>query len=387
MRLHEILLERKETYSTLQRRSLTPEEKDYLGDFQQVLALLKNFFKAPNRDDLEKLLSELHRYHNRPFMRTVNNWIAKTQAHHRSIADAAPHAEQQRKQLTNIINTAHAALKSGDAQGLLAAATNARRVNQILDVAMAKPNKTYDREKANPLYIQNPLFFGTTNFLEMFEHEHMDNVIAINPDAVFTYMNAPFDDNFQFFAYWAMELSEKGSPATLSPSQYNKWIRIQFKDDPKFQRLIKMVATYLHDNDKSLLVEIRELMKEFPTIEETHRDVISEITTVYRGIAFNEDNDDQPSDFVAHDRERGMVATSHSKYVAKNFALSKGHLDGGGGRTDGVILSYNVKPHDVILDTSVFGGIFGESEVVINAATAKVSDQEYVYMHRDDDYN
>lgn len=375
MRAAELLFEYEvDTFVTLPRRPLTDDEKDILQDFQKVLVLLKDFFDGDrSREDFNNLASALTRFDNKPFMARVKKWMNDVRKHHHEIDKAKPQVDTTKQHLDSIVKEGFKAFQEKNISKIIAVGKKAEQINRTFEKAFADPKRYYSNKKVDhPLYIQDPLFFQTNDFLRRFEENEMDNVIAIDPNAVFTYMDMPMDENFQYLAYWAMELSKKNEPAQLNQHQYNKWIRLQYKDDPDFNELLKLVDRYLSSNIKDNVVKILQKLKKFPILVKTHEKLRRNIDRVYRGVP-----ETDVKYVLNREREKKFVATSTSRHAAENFALSKGHLEQKG-RTDGVVIIYDVTPNDIIFDTRLFGSIFGESEVLINASTAKVNDVYFI---------
>ena len=84
-------------------------------------------------------------------------------------------------------------------------------------------------------------------------------------------------------------------------------------------------------------------------------------------------------DFILkQEKKNKWVSTSKYDDSAKNFAMQKGHLMGGRNNEWGLLLTYKVNPNSILLDTEIFGSIFGEAEVLIDTSKAKLVDYEEV---------
>lgn len=51
---------------------------------------------------------------------------------------------------------------------------------------------------------------------------------------------------------------------------------------------------------------------------------------------------------------------------------------GGPTNESGVILEYSVNPRSIVLDSSIFGGVYGENEIIIDTTKSKL---KYIQEH------
>ena len=59
--------------------------------------------------------------------------------------------------------------------------------------------------------------------------------------------------------------------------------------------------------------------------------------------------------------------------------MMRGHLESSTRRSDyGFMITYSVSSKSIILDTRIFGSIYGEDEIVIDSNKAKIKDIERV---------
>lgn len=97
------------------------------------------------------------------------------------------------------------------------------------------------------------------------------------------------------------------------------------------------------------------------------------INKVYRGI--NGDDVERLEDIRVTEKDIKYVSTSPNENIALRFAQGRGHLDDMSRNRRGYILEYDISDRDcVILNTSLFGTAFNESDILIDASKAKLID-------------
>ena len=130
--------------------------------------------------------------------------------------------------------------------------------------------------------------------------------------------------------------------------------------------MIENVNSYLYSNDRDKIPSIINQFKKFPDLENEMKN-IEKGTTVYRGVNIHDTE-------LAKEREQDVkyVATSLFESVAENFAKAKGHLDKERGNETGVMLVYSINPESIVLDTNIFGSVYGEREILIDRTKSKL---------------
>lgn len=266
------------------------------------------------------------------------------------------------------------AWQSNDANAIIQAAPPLVSYMQSKEVATKDPLAG----KRNPLYIENPLFFMSSNFLESFELEQIKEAATKDLSQFqYSYLPLPPDkrDNFQYLGYYILALKDNGQPVTLTGKQIQKYLDLAYSGS-EYQSLVQLVQEYLLDNNIDNIPKILELIKSFPEIEKLNNSAKQSVTTVYRGIS----GEPSLTQILQQERENRFVATSDMRSVAENFALQRGHLEGKDTRRvdHAVILTYSVTPDSILLDTTIFGGVFGEGEILIDTALAVFEDAEFL---------
>lgn len=383
------------------------ETLDVLKLFQDVLKITNSFFQEGSKEDrrghlnslrdLKKIKQELSRFHNYPFINTIMKQIENLN----SEATEWLQSKRENKQLTipslaNDIARAKAAWKTGDREAVKAASKMLIKKMDVSTIAK-QSEKEVLRKYKNPFYIENPLIFQTNDFLKVFEKQDMDEVITKDLTKFkYSYLKLPASrhSDFQFIAYFILQLRDAPGEIELSSHQINKYFEMAYSNEA-YASLTRMVKRYLSSNDKSLIPEIAEKLKEFPDIIKANKMALSKIDTVYRGVAFS-DEDDEDDDAVfdaetviANDAKKSFLATSKFESVAERFALRIGHLESrSAARSSGVVVEYSVDMDSLVLDTNIFGGIFGEDEIIMNPRKAVVNKYTLVGPDvEDDDYD
>jgi hypothetical protein len=336
---------------------ISKDTRQILETFQDILKVLLKFYHSnkygdkrgqlQSLKDFKELKKETKRFHNYSFMHPIMKQMNLIQNEFKDMFQAKRSA---RKFDTSELRSHIDQFKRGNWKSAKAL----KPTIQQFSTAQKKPLEY----KFNPFYIENPLIFQTNDFLRQFEKTDIEE--AANKDLnKFKYSYVPLNDmvesNFQYLAYMILNLSDKPMTKELSGSEIKSYFDLTITD-PEYKKLIKMVKSYLSDNDKSLIPQIVKMMNDFPEIQSANEKSKETIGNLYRG--FPDEHYPKIADFIA---------TSKSRHVAKRFAFQIGHLESEDNRRSesGVIETYEVTPDDIILDTTIFGGIFGEQEVII----------------------
>lgn len=230
--------------------------------------------------------------------------------------------------------------------------------------------------KFNPYYIENPMFFISASFLEMFEREQIEAVMNLDLDQYrYSYLPLPPDKqgDFQYLGYYMLKLKNNQDPVSITGKDAKKYFDLAFTGS-KYQELVTAITNYLHNNDKALIPAIVAGIREFPEINELNEKAKQGVSRVFRGIG----GEPSVTKIIQQDRAARYVATSTSHRVAENFALQRGHLEDRNTRRveDAVIITYAVGPESILFDTTIFGGLFGEGEILIDVSKATVEETE-----------
>jgi predicted house-cleaning noncanonical NTP pyrophosphatase (MazG superfamily) len=366
---------------TVTAQEISADTRQVLEIFQEALAIIYKFYHSersrdkrgslPTVEDFKKLKREMIRFHNYPFMKPVINQLAEIQ---RDIIDFIQAQRQvSRTKRSQSLPSTQSVIDIWK-QGNVRAAINSTQAFSGIVAAATRVAQDPLQSRRNPFYIENPLIFRTSNFLRQFERS--DILTVINRDfSVYKYSYLPLNEisknDFQYIAYFILKLEQEPVQKELSGSALSKYFDMAFQDE-EYKRLVKLIEEYLSDNRRENIPEILELIDKFPEIKQANENAKTEIEYVYRGYP------DDP-DYYREDLP-DILATSKFPSVARNFALQIGHLESEENRRSevGVIDTYRVTPESIILDTTIFGGIFGEGEVIINPNLAVLEDSQTI---------
>ena len=210
----------------------------------------------------------------------------------------------------------------------------------------------------------------------MFEREQIEAVMNLDLNEYrYSYLPLPPDKqgDFQYLGYYMLKLRNNQEPVSITGKEAKKYFDLAF-DGSKYRELVTDITNYLHNNNKELIPKIVAGIQEFPEIAELNEKAKQGVTRVYRGVG----GEPSITKILRQDRESRYVATSTSHSVAENFALQRGHLEDRNLRRveDAVIITYTVGPASILFDTTIFGGLFGEGEVLIDVSKAAVEETE-----------
>ncbi|OYT14743.1 MAG: hypothetical protein B7C24_16715, partial [Bacteroidetes bacterium 4572_77] len=238
-------------------------------------------------------------------------------------------------------------------------------------------------EIRNPFIKQSNWLFQSTGLLKNFDLVDMNNLI--NKDFSkfkYSYLNFPSKhlNDFEYLVIFAQKLRDSKEEVGIDLAEFNEFIDFLYQAKGDWEDLRKLVDKYLHDNDKKLIPKILKELDNFPELKEMNDKQKKKLKTVYRGVSGEGEyaTSKDIKSILAQEKKNKFVATSKFDDSAKNFALRKGHLMGGRNNDWGLLITYKVNPASIILDTEIFGSIFGESEVLIDTTKAKVQGYEEV---------
>ena len=363
--------------TTLISTQVSPQNIEILKTFQSALkAVVAVYHSGHSRDkrgqiksinDYMKLRDDLKRFHNYPFMSPVLKQFAMIEKDIKTHSEAVDHVENSNIDIDATISKMKDIWKSGNREAILSIPNMIGSYVGSVDRTTKNPVDN----RFNPFYIENPLIFQTSNFLRSFEKHDIEYVLNKNlDDNQFCYL--PFSEivetDFQYLAYFIMNMEPAATEHELNGSQLKQYFELAFGGS-EYANLMSDISNYLHNNSKDLIPKILKAIQSFPKIMDIMEQRKKTINTLYRGFPYD----------PTYTNDYPMVATSASKSVAKRFALGIGHLESEDSRRydEGVIVTYAPEPDDIILDLTIFGSIFGESEILIKSST-KIVNEEYV---------
>jgi hypothetical protein len=301
-------------------------------------------------------------------------------ASHDKMLSAGDRLQDKHADLKNGANDLKAAFLSGDRGAM-------RKHKKALDAhiddldhhvnAPGSAHRAIENE-----FTESPSVFGSTRLMQRIGSDELTKVKALDfSKTLFTNIDFPHgaSDSIDHALYFLLQLSE--SPKTrrvTDASDLRQHSKIKYATDKGFNELMRLMEQYLHSNDKTLIPRIVELINANPALKAANEKAKLKVKTVYRGLGFSEDDNVSQKKVMAGEKKRKYVATSISRHAAKNFALQKGHLEDEDSRRSevGVMLTYSVTPAAIVFDTRVLDVAYGESEILIDATKAKLTNFE-----------
>jgi hypothetical protein len=175
----------------------------------------------------------------------------------------------------------------------------------------------------------------------------------------------------EFYFYIIKKLKDTPKPIRLDTYSFEIYKRIL---DSKFEELRSLVMNYMKTNDKSEIEKIKALIT--PDIRKSMLKVLRGKKQVYRGIGFFEEDREDITEESIKEMEKKIryVSTSPNYSMAMRFAKGQTQFDSSEvTRNLSYILTYDISSKDsVILDTSIFGQVFNETDVLIDVEKAKL---------------
>lgn len=362
-------------------RKLNAYEKYMISKFIDFLSIIKKYTSKTAKKDTEnffKFKSELEPYFKYDFSKKIETYLKKgsksiefQNKNKDNVQKDLPKFMQEHEKIIDLI-------ESGDINGAIE--LNKGRYEFVEAYKeISKGNDYYAEQNMRNPYLKQVSIFsvGQNKLIENFSEEDIDQMSENKNKYLnsWTYLNLPKTqlDDYDYLVYFIRNLSDEYSIKKISSTKDIKnYIDYYYADNPIYQELKKIVYDYLHNNNKSLIPKIMEDIEKLPLIKKANEKAKKTINKLYRGIGWYEDDGTPNGNEVWEtEKESKYVATSRSERAAKNFEYMKGHLDRDRRSDVGVMITYSPKPKDIILDTEIFGSIFGETEVILNTQTVE----------------
>ena len=388
----------------LQFRPVDEDEIAWGRKFQEVMAISIDFQKAMEKNGsdpfylFDQLKKHMQPYFQEPWMRRFHEWVDYRQEDVDQYNASKAHVEKHKDRHEEIFKSGKAVL--GDPVALRAWYKKLGDHKKHLDIVSKGDSHAFPRGRGiakryvNPFFKENGLFFGTTGFLSQFVEGEMEDIIKTDLTKAYTALPYPTQsEDFEHVAYWFMKLKTNDDEWDVPHHDLKKVTKMQNMNNPDLDRLYELVASYLKSNDKSALKKAMALLPSFDNFFAKNEQSKNSISVVYRGLVDRYDPDNEEDVkynskmVIEEDIRRGTVATSRHRSVAERFVYTSGaHLIQREVSDSGWLISYEVGPDSIILDTTIFGGVFGEAEIVIDPSRATGYEVEYLYGEDHDWY-
>lgn len=353
--------------------------------FQTVLRITKDFYHrsgAKNKsgdlqslENFKKLKRTLVQYKDVPWVRPIFDQINSINSEY-----VEKFQGQRRLKKVDMNSRLAPVLQAWSTKNPTAIISATKKLSPVVADLIAT-NKDPLQHRRNPYYRVNPLFFMASGFINQFEIDDIDAILDVDLTTEhYSYLPLPREKlhDYQYIVYYMQNLTSTQDPITIRNNKVTKYLQMAYAGT-EYEALANKVQEYLSSNDKRLIPGVLSELRKYPELVKVNNEVKRTLNTVYRGVGWADDDyEDRVSinDIVQRDRQEQFVAATTSKHVATNFALGIGHLESNDRRrnTQSYVITYNVGPESVLLDTQIFGGIFGESEILIDATKAMVED-------------
>lgn len=254
-------------------------------------------------------------------------------------------------------------------------------VNQLLEESKASGRPIYDIVNTHlreyiTVSTASLFFSGGKRYglLSSFDKKDWQELVK-QPIPKYSYLKWPENGSAEQYIYFIQKLSDKGEKINLYPEEFKDYLDFEYGNNPQWKKLKDLIDKYQHNNDKETLVLGLKLLKKFPELVEYHNKLKAKFKQLYRGIGLDEYASD--AEIKQEEKQKKIVATTPYHSSAQNFAYGRGHLMGNVQSNDfPYMITYSVTPRDILLDTSLFGQLFGEAEVLVNSVTAKITNIE-----------
>jgi hypothetical protein len=359
-----------------QLRRLNKMETKILFDFITFMEIMRDEFPRDKESYLEfkKKIKPYEKYGYTKPLKYMIDRIEKALGHEDNYDKLKEEQDKFMSEHSKIIEL----IKSGNIDKALE--INKDRINYVDDhIEMQKGVDYYVKDMRNPYYKKWSIFSRSGELISDFEKKHIDQLSEVKEklNDKWTYLDFPKGKvhDFQYMLYFINELKDEGYSHRVK--DIKNYLKFKYSDNKDFDKLIDIVENYLYNNNKKLIPEIMELVNKLEDVRKMNDKSKKNIKKVYRGLGFREEELEvkrsKLEDYILEQEKRNKyVATSKGEYSAKNFAYMKGHLSSDRISDIGYILEYEVSPDSILLDTEIFGSIFGESEVLIDVTKAKL---------------
>jgi len=375
-----IFLTEADSFKVVNVRQLKNNELKIIKDFKEFLSIVYSYYSEEQTvktyKNFKKNVSKFYKY---GFSGRLQKMIAEMDKEFDKINKAMLGKKQAKSGFSKKLDSAIKAFTSGSIDAGHKAAKSLQSQINIIIKANNKDDIVFSKQK-NPFKIDDPLFFQSTNMIRSFNKDDLETLSLINFSKFkYTYLEFPKEklDDFQFIIYFIQNLKSSNEQIAISHEQYNRWTDFLYQDQD-YDEFKKIVETYLYDNNKSLVPKILKQLEKYPELKKTNEQLKKKIKKAFRGIGFRERTDLDKEMIFKDEKKRKFVATSLTKRVAIRFAEEKGHLDRDRKSKIGIIIEYGTNPRSIVLDTRIFGSVYGESEILIDVAKSKINNWEII---------
>lgn len=373
---------------------LSTNEIKMLNNFISIMSQIYSLIYDNSKQNFKDYNNFLKIVHDNikifPFLKSVKreisdlkNDIAKVSAASNKISKISAQIKIEKNKLENFFKKLNI---NSNVNSIIPTIQKVESIYRAYQTANQKPFDSHSKDIEN-IFKKSGLvmaFFGggkSSNYIDSFEKSDWENLLKQKINSQTTKL-PPLkkSDDFTYYVYFIENLSKKNDDDFES----DKIIKFYYEDDKEYKNLLKLVDNFQHSNNGKVLKEILIKIKQFPELIKYLNKLKNKTKVVYRGVPKNEDEKLSHEKIIAMEKKKNFVSTSTSESVAERFAKSRGHLEHND-RTDGYIIKYGVDKNSILLDFSIFGSLYYESEIIINPKKAKILDTEFSMSNREDE--
>jgi hypothetical protein len=372
----EYLIEQKDSWLNVQVKEINKQTKTFLQELLKFLDIIFNFFenKEETIEVYNNFKKEIDPYLKYKYAEYIKKYIDTTD---KDILEIQKSKQIKDSSLIDAYNKVEKQFFKGEVNetDLLMLSTLNKKIS------LKNKKETTAISKYNPFKVEPEYIFLTNNLLKSgFNKKDLTSLISKNLETYkYSYLKFPKnkEKDIQYLIYFIQELTRINDSVSISNKTYQIYSDFLFRESKDWSKLKKTVEDYLLNNNKKLIPSIIEELNKFPELNKINNKLIKKTKEVYRGVG---GNGLKEKDVIKQEKKNKYVATSLSKYAAKNFAYGIGHLEKQDQRRnkDSYIITYQTNPNNIILDTRIFGSVFGENEVLINTSKAKIKNIERI---------
>ena len=358
-------------------RPINKVERYYIENFLTFLNFVKNYTKKgsyPTEETFMNFVSDINQFRKFKFsdrlFSNIDEILNKIQASDSAKIQKDSIYEIYFKEIDKLYNLFMNKNVDGILKYNLSKIQNER--NKLEQINL---NRSAIVKISNPYYVQSSWLFVTNDFIENFDEEDLENLS--NKDLSkykYTYLEFPTNrlDNYQYLVYFITQLTDSDKPVRLNGKDFIRWSEMLYSD---YSEISDLVHRYLYNNDRNLVPKILKLLPKYPDLYDANEKSKNQTKEVYRGLGFY-DNVPNDTEIIKKEKKSKYVATSAYENVAKRFAEMIGHLETErrSPEGDGRIIVYTVNNKSILIDFSIFGSAFGETEILIDSTKAKIKE-------------
>lgn len=361
-------------------RAINKLERHLAGQFQQLLKIVMKYaaIKNPKRSDYLDFKREVDPYRKYKFTKLINKAINGSDAELEKLDKAKEEAPRIRKDFSAKVKKLEKLFLDKKIDESLQMLPDLQMDTQTL-------NKAGQSEEEH-ITVRNPfllssagLFFGggkKSGPIQTFSEKDAQELIKKDLHTYkYSYLNIPQSqlDDYEYIVGFIQNLQDSPKPVKLDSSKFRVWKTYLYTENPQYKELEKLVDDYMYGNNKQSLDKALKLLPKFPELTKATQKITQRRKIAYRGVPLY---DEHLTERDVKKREPKYAACSWFEDVAVRFAQARGHLEAKGRSEVGAILTYKVPKEAALLDTSVFGGIYGESEILIDTSKATLQHVE-----------